>query len=389
MQKLHSVLFVAIIVVMVGCAGQSVAGKPAATPTASSYLYPTMTPTQEVANQTPLTLAQAWGNAKIVSYPTTMGNHFFQAGGAYGEDAVTDDDQVCGSIRLNSTDFAQTLNSVQSLALLNLHTGAITTLQTLPARFQIIDCAVTGQWVMWTQLYGQDNGVDQTTWKISAVNRQTHEVRLLDQNKLPNGQPGPSKILPYPTASHGLAAWTTFADNLGTTAGVIYDFATGTRTLLPNYSSDPMLSWPWVSWYDPNQREVVFKNLATQQQNLISLPQTSFAFQGSAFVTQNANGTSIMLYSAATTDHMGIPLVVANAINGDFVEYPTLNDRLVTWISNNSFFAYDRKLLRLVLIVGNLTGSPDPLISSHYMVWGGRDAQGHFFTDVLDTNTLP
>lgn len=389
MLHVRSVLLVAIFVVVAGCSGPGVAGKPSATATASPIPQPTMIPTPVEISQVPLTIAQAWGNVQIASYPVTMGDRLFQPGGGYGEDTVTDDDQVCGVIKPASPNFDHPLQNVQSLVMFHLHTGAITPLQTLPPGYQASSCAVTGAWVIWTQSYGYTLESLQAHWKIMAVNRQTHEVRLLDQSILPNGQPAPQTTIPTPSASHGLAGWTTFADNQAHSAAVLYDFASGHKTLLATGTSFPLLSWPWVSWGDSTQRGIVFKNLETQQQTLLSDHPTTTAFNGTAFVAANAGYTSITLYPSATPDHLSTAYIVAKSINGDFVEYPTVNDRLVTWNSNYSLFAFDRKLQRLVQFPGAITGSPFPLISSHYMIWGQKDTKGHLLMYVLDTNTLP
>lgn len=388
MPHVRSVLLVAILVVVAGCSGQFVAGKPSATVTVTPMPQPTMTPTPIEINPTPLTMTQAWGNVQVVSYPVTMGDRLFQAGGAYGEDTITDDDQVCGVIKPISPNFDQPLQNVQSQVMFNLHTGAITILQTLPPGYQAVSCAVTGVWVIWALVFGYTLESQQAHWKVMAVNRQTQEVRLLDQSILPNGQPAPQSTIPSPSADHGMAAWTTFADNDGHRAALLYDFASGHKTQLAIGTSFPLLSWPWVSWGDTNQRGVVFKNLETQQQTVLNQHPSTTAFQGTAFVASDASYTQITLYPTATPDHLSAAYIVGKSINGDFVQYPTVNDRLVTWDSNESLFAFDRKLQRLVQFPG-ITGNPIPLISSHYMIWVQLDAKGHLVMDVLDTNTLP
>lgn len=401
MPHVRSFLLVAILVFLASCSGPGVAGKLSATATASPMPQPTLTPTPIAINPTPLTMVQAWGNVQIASYPVTFGDRLFQPGGGYGENTITDDDQMCGNVEsaIVTLTPAQILQQSQSIALLNLHTGVLTNIQTLPVGYQGLTCAVTGQWVIWLQAYGATYESFQGHWKIMALNRQTHELRQLDQSTLPNGQPAPNKILPYPSASNGDVVWTTFADNQANTAAVRYDLATKQQTVLAPNASNPEISWPWVSWGDGRRQGVNFENLETQQQVFLNQRPSGSALDGTSFVSADGSYTAITLYPSITPDHIGTTYIVGKGINGDFVQFPNVNDRLVTWDSNDTLFAFDRKLQRLVQIDG-IFGNPHPYISSHYMVWAQAISKDDFNASmhgtplhvnlyILDTNTLP
>ncbi len=193
--------------------------------------------------------------------------------------------------------------------------------------------------------------------------------------------------------------WTTFADNQADTEVVRYDLATGQKTVLAQHASNPEISWPWASWGDAGKQGIVFENLETQQQVFLNQRPTSSALFGTSFVVSNSDYSEITLYPSITPDHVGTSYIVGQSINSDFVQFPNLNDRLVTWDSNYSLFAFDRKLQRLVKIDG-IFGNPYPYISSHYMVWEQAISQAdvdasmhgaplHVILYVLDTNTLP
>ncbi len=401
MKLFHPYLLIVLLVTLAGCATQSPAATTSAIPpTETPVPLPTATPTPIQINQTPLTMAQAWGSGHVTQFPITFGDRRFNPGGNYGENTITNDDQMCGNIEsaIILTP-AQLLQAVQSVALIDLHTGVVTNIQTLSAGYQVLSCAVTGPWVIWIQAYGNTYESFQVNWKIMALNRQTQEVRLLDQSLLPNGQQAPAKILPYPSASNGIAVWTTFADNQGDTEAVSYSFATLQKTVLAQNASFPLISWPWVSWGDANKQGIVFENLETQQQVFLNQHPTTTAFNGTSFVASNADYTAITLYPSITSQGIGPSYVVGQGINGDFTQFPTLNDRLVTWDSNYSLFAFDRKLQRIVQIPG-IFGNPYPYISNHYMVWGQAISQAdvtasmhgaplHVIMYVIDTNTLP
>ena len=389
------------IISLLSCTSQGSAAKPLETPTPTSPALPTMTPTPIVINQTPLTQTQAWGNGHVTHFPVTFGTRFFNAGGNYGENTITDDGQMCGTIEsaIAFTDPAQLLQEVQSIALIDLHTGAMTTIQTMPAGYQGLTCAVTGSWVIWLQAYGATYEGFQTHWKIMALNRQTQELRLLDESKLPNGQTPPNVILPYPSASNGQVVWTTFADNQAHLEAVEYNLATQQKTVLAQNASNPEISWPWVNWGDATKQGIVFENLVTHQQIFLAQQPSGAAFDGTSFTFADSAYTNITLYPSILPDHISTSYVVGQSINGDFVQFPYLNDRLVTWDSNQTLFAFDRKLQRLVKIDG-IFGNPRPYISSHYFVWTQAISQAdvdaslkgaplHLIMYVIDTNTLP
>jgi len=108
------------LAILASCSSQSTAIQPMPSYTAS--LQPTNTPAVIQINQTPLSMTQAWGKSTISKFPVTFGDNFFNPGGSYGENVITDDDQICGNVELSYhiRDQAQRLQLVQSIALVNL-----------------------------------------------------------------------------------------------------------------------------------------------------------------------------------------------------------------------------------------------------------------------------
>jgi|GEM_PF-2217226 len=391
-------ILVLLIVLLVGCSSGVIAKTPTPTSTHIAYSPPAISPTPIEINQSPLTMLQAWGNSHVTQFPITFGDRTFNPGGNYGENTITDDGHMCGN-----TDSAviltpeQLLHDIQSISLIDLHTGIVSNIYTLPPGYQGLTCAVTGPWVIWTQAYGNTYESFQTHWKIMALNRTTQELRLLDESVLPNGQPAPAKLLPYSSASNGTVVWTTYADNEANTVAVRYDLATQQKTILSQNASFPIISWPWVSWGDSKQQGIVFKNLDNQQQSFINEQPSSAAFDETSIVFSDRIYRSIILYPSCISPQA---YIIGKGINDDFVQFPTLNSRLVTWDSNYSLFAFDRKIQRLVQIDG-IFNNPNPYISSHYMVWkqpispADVDSSLHKGTPlhvnlyIIDTNTLP
>jgi hypothetical protein len=380
MKQMRTCLFLACLLTLLGCTSQQTT----ASSTATRTPLPAPTPTLPPLDYPPLTVTQAWGNGHITQFPITFGTQFFHAGGDYGENSISNEGQMCGDMEsaIPPTDPMQILQQVESVALINLHTGAVTTIRTFAPGWQVLSCALTGSWLIWQQSYGATYESFQMTWQIMALNLQTQELRQLDHSILPNGQPAPPKILPYPSASNGTVVWTTFADDQADLEAVRYDLATGQKSVLAHNASFPTISWPWVSWGDATKQGIEFENLETQQQVLLNQQPSGSALDGTSFAMANRTYDTITLYPAIMPDQIGTSYQVGQGINGDFVQFPTLNDRLVTWDSNYSLFVFDRKLQRQVQIDG-ISGNPQPYISSHFMVWSQLNLY------VIDTNTLP
>ena len=360
------------VVLIAGCAAPSAASSPQVAATATMVPYPTATPTPITISQTPLTEQQAWGNVHDVQFPSAFGARLFNL----TTSAVTDDDQVCGVLRPASFD----VTSTETVTLMNLHTGQLTQIHQLPTGYQEIGCVATGDWLIWMEGYGDTVGSLHSQLSIVAFNRQTQEMRQLDQGSSANGQSPQGAVLLVPSASNGYVTWTTIVDAQGDTDAVLYNLATQHKTTLAQHADHPALSWPWAAWDDGVQKGVVFKNLQTNQQILFAQEPGPWSLNSSAFVTQDANATMITLYPALS--NMSRSEIIGQSINGDFVQDPYVNDRLVTWDSNDTLFAFDRKLQRLVQIP--VQGNPLPLISSHYFIWGDKTSW-----HVLDTNALP
>jgi hypothetical protein len=406
MKHWYACLFVLGTLVLVSCSSQPVVGKPSATPATNvspSVIIPSSTPTPVTVNLTPLSLQEAWGNVQISQFSLDMGDRFFAPGaGDGGINTITDDDQMCGKTLPMQSTSAEELQDVGALGLINLHTGKITLLTTLPPGYQVEYCTVTGVWVIWTQVYGNTLESFAAHWLLQALNRQTGEIRTLDQSQASTGPNGPASIQPKPIASNGNVVWTTYSqDTPGSTQSEMYTFATGAKTVLAPDSSGPLLSWPWVSWGDGVQKAIVFKNLETGQQVLLPMryPPTTVAFAGTSFAFTNSDYSTVTLYPSITATPLISYVVEDKSVDGnDFSEFPSLNSRLVSWSSKSSL-VFDRKLMRQVKMDDTPAGFNGE-ISSHYLVSASPLTQAdyeasqkglpyHHVIRIIDTSTLP
>ncbi|MGZ6352739.1 MAG: hypothetical protein ACXWQ8_24940, partial [Ktedonobacterales bacterium] len=314
-------------------------GQTGGTHITTSPPLPTATPF--TVNLTPLSMQQAWGQVHISQFSLDLGDRYFAPNAQHN--GITDDGQICGNtFPMSSPRSADTSQYIDSIGLIDLHTGHITLLATLPAGYLALACTVTGPWVIWMQAYSNTS----PRWMLKAFNRQTGEVRLLDQGQGPYG--------PQPEASNGRVVWTMSSEGTsGATQSEMYTFTTGTKTVLAPRTSGPRISWPWVSWADGAGKAIVFKNLETAQQVQLPMPYspTTVAFAGTSFVYTNDDYSQVTLVPSILAQPMGSYVIQDKQTDGsDFDEFPTLNERLVSWGGPGSWQVFDRKLLRPVKI---------------------------------------
>lgn len=404
-------LLVWVALVMISCSGGQTGGTDAATPTSvtdsPTVSVPLPTPTSLIAptpftvNLTPVSMQQAWGHVQIRQISLDLGDRYFAPEAQHN--GMTDDDQLCGSTYAMRSQPGNWAQESESIGLIDVRTGHITLLATMPAGYSLMACTVTGTWVIWSQTYGDTFESYAAHWVLKALNRQTGEVRLLDQGHGPDGQQPYVSIRPEPSASNGHVVWTTYsATTPGATQSEMYTFAAGTKTVLADQTSGPRISWPWVSWGDGIARSIAFENLETMQQVRLPMqyPPTTVAFAGTSFVYTNSDYSQVMWVPSILAQPTSASVIEDKQTDGsDFDEFPTLNARLISWVGPNAWLVFDRKLQRLVKIAIGARGF-EGFVCGHYLVASppltDADAQAqrqglpyHHVLQVIDTNTLP
>ena len=379
---------------LISCSSGQTGDTPAATATTSE-------PRVGAVNLSPLLMQQAWGQVQVSQFSLDLGDGYFVPDAQHN--GLTDDDQLCGSTYPTQSQPGSGSQVIASVGLLDLHTGHVTILATMPAGYRLLACTVTGLWVIWSQTSGDILKNPATPWSLKALNRQTGEVRQLDQGPLPKRQHSPVSIRPEPYASNGRVVWTTYsATTAGATQSEMYTFATSAKTALADHTSGPLISWPWVSWGDGVSRAIVFENLVTMQQVRLPMqyPPTTVAFSGTTFVYTNSDYSQVMWVPSILAHSISSSALEDKQTDGsDFEEFPTLNARLVAWVAPNGWLVFDRKLQRPVKIPLGVHGF-EGFVCGHYLVASppltDADAQAqhrglpyHHVVQVIDTNTLP
>ncbi len=272
---------------LAGCSGSANTTNESSAATATATLAPTATmpATPIPLSQPPLSMKAAWGNVQISQFSLDIGTMVFMP--TEEDNGVTSDGQLCGTLGPQNTANIDWSHTVEDIALVSLITGKITSLAALPPGYSTWGCSVTGSWYIWTQVSGNSFGSWANTWILKALNRSTGQIITLDKARQSSAQNQYAAIRPYPYADNGRVVWTTYSSDLPRgTQSEMYTFATGTKTVLADGTSYPMLSWPWVAWGDSQQKAIVCKNLETQQQILLNMPYapTTAAFNGTTFV---------------------------------------------------------------------------------------------------------
>jgi hypothetical protein len=386
------------VLLLSGCASGQAGGTHAKAPPTATAPLPTSTPF--TVNLTPLTIQQAWGQVHVSQLSLDLGDHYF-APGSSNSDSITDDGQICGQTFAMQNP-ANPSQDIESVGFADVATGHVTLFAQMPPGYFQLACAVSGSWVIWTETGGAFD-TWATHWVIKAYNRQTGEIRKLDQARAPVGSNPYASIQPKPDASNGRVVWTTYSDDTpGKTQSEMYTFATSAKTVLARHTSGPLISWPWVSWGDGSARVVVFKNLETGQQVQLPMtyPPTTVAFAGMSFVYTNSDYSQVMLVPSILAQPISSYVIEDKTRDGsDFDEFPTLNDRLIAWVGPNAWLVFDRKLGHPVKIAFGANGL-NGFVSSHYLVATPALTQAdveaqrqgqpyHHVMLVLDTNTLP
>lgn len=403
MKHWYVCLLVCIALVLIGCSSEQTEGTPAGTPATASptVAVPLSTPAPFMMNQVPLAMQQAWGQIQMRQFSLDLGDRYFAPDAQHN--GMTDDDQLCGSTYAMQSQPGNWAQDVESIGLIDVQTGRVTLLVTMPPGYSLMACTATGPWVIWSQTYGNTFESYAAHWVLKALNRQTGEVRVLDQARSPDGQQPPASIRPEPYASNGRVVWTTYSQATpGTTQSEMYSFATGTKTVLADQTSGPKLSWPWVSWGDGIGKAMVFKNLESGQQVRLPMqsPPTTAAFAGTSFVYTNSDYSQVSWVPSILVQPISASVIEDKQIDGSgFDEFPTLNARLISWVGPDAWLVFDRKLQRSVKIAIGAHGFAG-FVSGHYLVAfpplteAEFDAQRqglpyHHVLQVIDTNTLP
>lgn len=331
----------------------------------------------------------AWGEVKATRLPAAVGKgqHFVVA------NAVTPDGRfVIGSVLRDGFGLTPGTEPGEA-ALYEVATGRVVEM----ARLQSVDsqvqsAAADGDHVVWQEAADQD-GFD---WRLYDYSIPTGRVREIARAATKGGKPVPSPLSTV-WASHGVIVWGQ-AVGAGVAEGDVSnavvrraDLSTGRVTTVATRAGSPALSWPWLAWESlpaDGSWRTVLANLETGWTGSMAATPESMAMSGVSAAFAAAD-----LHSIWVLDDVSRPdqarQVARGADETDYLEWPTLNDRVVAWAQNGQSIVYDRAEGRLVTLPV-AAGWASGIAGRSSLVWVEADADGNAASIVVvDTSSLP
>lgn len=312
------------------------------------------------------TMSIAWGNVVIRHQNSALGaDRMF----SFAYSATPDGRWLVG------TDGPRTLadRTDPSYAVLrDAASGAVIRMATLAnPSSQILAASADDRWVVWTE--ADDPAI--YDWRLMAYDIKTAHAHEIARATRQAGKPVPGPA-PWPQVSNGRLVWgqaigpLSSASSLASAVVRIEDLATGSMTTLRTSAFAPALSWPWVAWVtgsDAASTSIEVRNLTTGRAIRVAAQPSRFALDGSSLVLDDHERlASMALVDDVLNDPS--PRVLARALdNGDHLEWPSINARIVAWNQDSITQVYDRAERCLVLIEGY--ANPTVVVTERLLLW--------------------
>jgi hypothetical protein len=292
------------------------------------------------------------------------------------------------------------------LVLMDVAGGQITEVATLPFEYagnsRGLGLTVDGDWVVWHEA---------STLKAYNVATATlSQIELAADSRMGV----PESYVPYASAvaaGHGVVVWaetTSGKPEQDRVASVVKsaDLATGRVSIIGRGGVNPVISWPVAAWIEPDLSTVVEGQARSR---LVTLDLETGAprrqgdlrelweigIHGDTIATQ-AQGVVYLENLQQTRRQVIAPQ------GGSIMNKLTLNERLVTWVSEGPPRVWDRELERLVNLDGYAGSVGGRVVNGHtlawqsapsYKDWMGSQEQGvlpdNLTIYVMDTLRLP
>lgn len=289
-------------------------------------------------------------------------------GVAFAEDAVTPD----GALALGEAYVPGSSGRYVGPASVDRRTGKMTVLFTFPNPLaQVVSIAGDSNWIAWIQGSNQPNLED---WALYSYNRATGAVRQLAAAPKPDGVHYPNTQYILISMSHGVIVWSAIEgmDSVYHVYAITAD-GTGGRTLAAN-ARGPQIIWPWVMYNTkPTQPgisdQLQLQSLESGEIRDIAGPTSVsyFAYDGSsvAWIPEDNRDLYLMAPIGTTPIHI---------VSANYMQFVSMNARLVGWGQDIGAVAYDREL-HIVVRLSDLNNS-SPILSDSALDWLFQPNQG-------------
>jgi hypothetical protein len=342
----------------------------------------------------PVTKADvAWGEIAIARLPVQVEpSRYF----VYSGSATPDGRFLIGSLLRNS--FLETPGiKPGSVVLYEVATGKVTTLASMRVPTSLVFSASADEdWIVWQEA-ADSAGYD---WRLFAADRATLHVHEVARAAVSGGRSVPSP-LSFVSVSRGIVVWGQ-AIGTGVEEGSVAnavvlraDLATGTTTTVATAAGSPAFSWPWLAWSvfpADAPRELRFANLETGWTGSSPTVPASIALSGSSAAYAAADLHSIWLVEDVTNATAAVE-IARGVDDADYLQWPSINERILAWSQDDSSLVYDRADHRLVSLPVS-TGWSSGMVSGALLVWFEADpvkpsADHPDWVVVADTGTFP
>ena len=249
---------------------------------------------------------------------------------------------------------------------------------------QIVSMGSDDEWVAWVEASLQPSFVD---WTLYSYSLTTQTIRRLATAPKPDGVHYPVTALTMISLSHGVIAWSAVEKFDGVYhVYVINADGTGRKTIAAD-ARGPELVWPRLV-YDVKPQgagmnaDLVMLNLVTGQQTHLAGPEdvSYFAFDGNSVAWISSDGNDLRYMSSLQASPETI-------FSGRFLQFVTMNNRLIGWGQDLGAFAYDRKLKKVVQL-SNLYDAY-PVISDQALDWTFTRDSSNPILGEIDVSELP
>lgn len=335
----------------------------------------------------------AWGPIQTTRLPVAVeANRYFVFSGS----GTPDGRFLIGDVVRN--DFLDTTSSTPGdVVLYEVGTAKIQKLATMQApNSQVTSASADEDWIVWMEA----DDADAYDWHLFAADRATLQVHEVARAATKDGNPVPGPFT-FVWVSHGSVVWGQGAGS-GITEGSVgnavvqrHDLATGKTETIARAAGSPALSWPWIAWEEfPSQGSprTVVANLDTGWKGTLdTLPATIVLDR------QSAAYSAKDLHSVWLIDDVTEPSSATQIARGvdvaDYLQWPSLNERIVAWVQDDVSVVFDRaehRLVRLPVAHGWSWGTA----AGPNLVWFETDP-AHTATDhpdwavIADTRTFP
>lgn len=339
--------------------------------------------------------AVAWGDVPVRRLPISLGGgrHF-----VFANAATSDGRYLIGASRPDAAqpDSAHTVPG--QAVLYEVGSGNVVPMARLAfPSSQILSAAGDGRWVVWQEANDEP---DFYNWRLRAYDLETgsvHEIARATTGAGGAPLPGP---LSFVATGHGLAMWgqgvgpRVIAGSMQDAVVRQADLASGRVTTVATSAGWPTLSWPWVAWvvFEGGGGYVHAENLNSGWTSRLAIRPASLSLSGASLAYNDAASLSVWLIDRI--DGGGTGTMIARSPQGNYLEWPTINSRIVAWAENGSSDVFDRALGQEVVLPVSY-GWSSSTVSGPLLVWEETDPStpvSQAWPDraaVLDTSVLP